>query len=476
MNKIKTDVVVIGAGSGGLVAAIGLAKVGYKVYLVEKNKIGGDCTHYGCIPSKSLLHSAREVRTFIKNINEISKEGIIPESVKNQKIEQKANQALEQTREVVKSIADEETPQWLNKNKVNFIKGKAVFKDKQALEVFNNQEKTQINFKFCIIATGSKPFIPDFLKNFEAQSYLTNETLFNLEKRPKDLIILGTGAIGIEMAEAFNNLGTKVSVLNRSQNILKSNDLELSKLLKLELEDKGIKFYFSQIEKIENKNGSFNLTLQNDLKLESKNLLVALGRFANTDLELEKAGVKYDLEGIIINQSCQTSNQRIYAIGDCCEKQKFTHLADQMAQITVLNLALKKYTKIPFNIFKYSKLIPSVVFTDSELAKAGLNENEAIQKYGQKKVRVQKFEINSSDRAKTENEKTGLLKIIALKPFGRIVGVHILAKRAGEILPEFQYYIASKKRIFTLFKIVRAYPTYTSRLSQIVLSWFSSNK
>jgi pyruvate/2-oxoglutarate dehydrogenase complex dihydrolipoamide dehydrogenase (E3) component len=472
-------VITIGAGSGGLTVAIGLAAVGYESILVERSFIGGDCTNFGCIPSKTLLHESQQFYQAHKLATQYL--GITD----GHKILQNSYKVLSKTREIRNKFRQHESIDWLEGLGIKVVKANAKFIDADNLKLENleyfskdldiDQKTPNLSFDKAIIATGSRTFIPP-IKGLENSPYLTNESIFEQPKTPKSMLVLGNGPIGIEMAESFTNLGCKVTVIGLRDEILPRSDKDLAKKLKLYLQNKGVSFESGQTTKVsfDEKTG-FTLDLKKDsqtLKLQAQQLLVATGRQPNLELNLEKAKIKYTKKGIQIDSFGKTSNPKIYAIGDCCEVPRFTHFAYHMAKKVTTNLIFQKYTKLPINISKWdTKSLPAVTYTSIELAQAGLSQNEAEEKFGKDKVKVYTYGTSDSDRAKTYDDELFEIKLITTGFWGRIVGVHILGSRSGEILPEFQQMIENKKGIRQVDNIIRSYPTFTHSLDKLSREW-----
>lgn len=444
----KFDVIIIGGGPAGLVASKILVAFGKKTAIIERAKLGGDCTHSGCVPSKTLLKSAQ---AFHESRN-ISKYGL-----SSNEISIDTSNVLNHVRSVVNEIYSHETPEIFEKAGVNIIEGTASFKNQN--EVIVN-DKTYYADKF-IIATGASAAIPK-INGIENINYLTNENLFLQEKIPESMMIIGTGAIGIEMACAFNRLGTKVTVLSRSEGILKENDKELSDILLEELKKEGINFISNiTFEKIEETDSIKSLYIKqnNEEKIITANeILLATGRAPNVDLGLENAGVDYDKRGVKVNEYLQTTASNIYSMGDVSTKYKFTHIAEQEAIVAASNVGL------PINKKMSYENIGWCVFAQPELAQIGLSAHEASKTYG-KEVQTYKFEYKNSDRGYTDIDKIGLIKVSVLGS-GKIVGASILGSRAGELIHQLQLAKTFNISFDKLSKIVYLYPTYADIIKQ----------
>jgi pyruvate/2-oxoglutarate dehydrogenase complex dihydrolipoamide dehydrogenase (E3) component len=455
MNNHK-EAVVIGTGSGGLTVAVGLAKLGYKTTVIEKGYIGGDCTNFGCVPSKALLHRAHEI-------------GLL----RKYGLHSSQYNALEETRENREEFRHHESEEWLTSMGIELIQGYARFENNKTISIYDNDTIQQtISFDVCTIATGSRPVIPA-IEGLESVSYLTNETIFELKKPPSSMIIIGAGPIGIEMADAFNNLGTKVTVINRGSQILSRSDSEIAEMARIVLQNEGIEFK-QNATNVEKKGSSVAVTLKDGSVLTADTLLVAVGRQPNINLDLDKARINHTDKGITVNKNLTTNVSNIFAVGDCCNVPRFTHMAGYMGRTLVTNLAIKKYLKLPLYPFKYnSDTIPAVTFSNPEIAEAGLTEAAAVTKYGKNNVRVYRLDLTKEDRLLTQHHERGLIKLVTVGPFAQIKGVHIISKRAGEILPEFQLMMAKGMRIKDLGQFIRAYPTYLTRVDHLKLEWLT---
>ena len=440
----KFDVIIIGGGPAGLVASKLLVAFGKKTAIVEKAKLGGDCTHAGCVPSKTLLKSA----SAYYNAKNLHKYGL-----KSNPLEIDTSNVLLHVRNVVDEIYAHETPEVFEKAGVHIIEGDAKFSSENEIVV---NEKTYYADKF-IIATGSYPSLPN-IKGIEDIDYLTNENVFLQDSIPYSLIVIGTGAIGIEMATAFNRLGSKVTLVSRGKGILKQNDEELSDTLLTQLQKEGIEFINNaSFEKLTQTDGKISLHVNKKI-ITAQKILFATGRLANVNLNLESTDVLYDKHSIQVNEYLQTSSPNIYAIGDVSTKYKFTHIAEQNAIIVASNIGLPIKKKVSYEHIGWC------IYSEPELAQIGLNEKEAKQKYGEK-VKIYKMEYKNTDRGYTDIEKVGIIKVCVLTN-GKIVGASILGSRAGELIHQLQFAKSFNISFDKLSKMVYIYPTFADLIKQ----------
>jgi pyruvate/2-oxoglutarate dehydrogenase complex dihydrolipoamide dehydrogenase (E3) component len=454
MTIIKKDLCIIGAGSAGLSLAAVSVQMGLSVALIEKDKMGGECLHTGCIPSKSLLASAKAAH-FIKNISSLGITTNQP-SLDFKKVH-------EHLQNVIKKIAPHDSIKRFESLGVQVIKGTASFISLDAVKVNDDVIKA----KRFVIATGSIPLIPP-LSGLESCPYLTNETLFHLKKCPQHLLIIGGGPIGVEMAQAFCRLGAKVSLI-QSRWILPHDDAESTRALKRSLENEGVKIYeLSKIISVKKEKNSITLTLQQNKKttiLKGSHLLVAAGRKPNLHhLDLEKAGVSWTSKGISVNQSLRTTNPRIYAIGDVLEAPHFTHVSNYHAGIVLKNILFKWPFKVDY------RALPWVTYTDPELAHVGLTEQQADEK--KIKINTLKGFFKGNDRAQTEENTQGFIKIIVSKK-GQILGVTILGPHAGELISLWGLAIQKNLKINAIAELIVPYPTFSELSKRTAGNFFT---
>ena len=444
MQTMFYDVIVIGAGSGGLTSAVGLARVGKKVLLVEREHLGGECTNSGCIPSKALLHYARSYHEAIQVAGQ------------TETSETYRQQAFGYVRGKVAEILAEETPEHFTKLGITVVMGEAVFSGKNTLTVHGET----YTFKKAIIATGSSPRTTD-IPGLISDKILTNQNLFNLEVIPKDLLIIGGGPIGLEMGQAFAYLGTKVTIIENGDRFARLEDPAISPIIKKACTDLGITIYTSAgVEKVDGTVATIVIKNADGVieKTESvafDYVLQAIGRVPNVPAGLATAGVVFDQNGITVNKNWQTSTRHIYALGDVAARLKFTHVADDTARAVITHIA-------SFGLLSpKEKPVPKVTFTTPEIAQVGLSEAEAIVSFGAESIHRIEVPGRAVDRARTDDDTTGLLIVIASRLSGRILGAHMIGPRAGEIISTVTLAMTHNISLYRLRSTIFAYPTYS---------------
>lgn len=442
------DLVVIGGGAAGLVAATGSAALGAKTALIEKNKLGGDCTWYGCIPSKALL-KASWAYALTKRISDFGIT-VLQESKYD------TGRVMSHVRDVIKKISTHHPAEVFEQRGIKVFFNAPQFIDNHTIEI-NGAPLTAKRF---IISAGSHPFVPP-IEGLKDVDYLTNENIFDLETLPKSLIVLGGGPIGIELSQALSRLGVEVSIVEMIDRILFREDKEVADILTSVLIKEGIKVYAGkEAIKFSEEDRLIAVTLEDKNKnrsvLKAEQVLVAVGRAPNVQgLNLEKAGVKFSIKGIEVDRTLKTSANNIYACGDVVGPYQFSHMAEYQAVIAVGN-ALS-----PFKRAVNYDTVPWCTFTDPELAHVGLTEEEARAKY--KDIKVYRAQYSGNDRAVTDHKETGLVKVIADKK-GNIIGAHVVGASAGEIIHEFVLAKSAHLKINKLSLAIHIYPT----LAQLV--------
>ncbi|RMD94085.1 MAG: dihydrolipoyl dehydrogenase [Calditrichaeota bacterium] len=461
--KYDYDMVVIGGGAAGLTSAGVSVSLGAKTALVEAKKLGGDCTWYGCIPSKTLLKAA-QVAHYFKTAHRYG--------LKSVNYTFNFAEVMAHVRRIQQQVyEDADAPEIYENLGVEVITARAAFIDPHTVELqASDGNQRQITSRYFIIATGSAPVVPP-IPGLDQIRYLTNESIFSLTDLPQTLLVIGAGPIGLEVAQAFQRLGAQVVVVDIADGILLNDDRELADLLKIQLEAEGIQFFTStQVERVENVQGKIRLFARQlseakTLTLEGDAVLLSVGRKPNVEgLNLEAAGVKYNKSGIAVNESCRTNVKHIYACGDVTGRFQFTHFAEHMAKVAVSNALLHFPMKLD------NRHITWCTYTDPELAHVGLTEKQ-LQEKGVK-YEIYRFPFSKIDRAITDNETVGWVKVFARKLTGKIYGVNILGGHAGEMIGE---YALAMRHGITLKKIsdtIHPYPTYVLGNRRAADQWY----
>jgi pyruvate/2-oxoglutarate dehydrogenase complex dihydrolipoamide dehydrogenase (E3) component len=439
----KYDLIVIGAGAGGLSAAYTAKGFGKKVLLIEKEKPGGECTWSGCVPSKGLINLAKEIHHVKKWVPDY---------------EVDTAEILKRVRDIVQNVYSEETPEKLQSDGIEYLNGAAKFISESTVEV----KGEKISANKIIISTGSSPFVPP-IEGINDIEYLTNENLFYQEKLPKSILILGGGAIGVEMAQSLNRLGVEVSLVEMMDSILFREEQDLVKMLKDKLEKEGVNFFEKhKAVKTEKTNIGVTLTIEkngNKSQLSAESILVAVGRKANiSNLGLEKVGIKTNQKGIEVNNKLETSLKNVYAVGDVAGPYQFSHMANVQGILAAKNAILPINFKINYTHVAWC------TFSDPELARAGMSEEEARKTHNV--VRVYEHSYEHLDRAKTKAGSIGKVKLILDKK-GKVLGASVLGDRAGEIISEIQVIKTLGLNFAKLTNVIHPYPTYSEILNKI---------
>lgn len=456
--RISADVAIIGAGSAGLVAASGAAQLGLKVVLFEKGEMGGDCLNYGCVPSKALIaaggaaQSARNAHRFGVHASALSIDW---------------REVAAHVRGVIRSIAPVDSQERFESMGVTVIREAARFADPRTLV----SETAEVRARKFVIATGARAFIPP-VPGLSDVDYLTNETIFGLNDRPQRLLILGGGAIGVELGQAFRRLGAEVIIVEAKE-ILASADADARAVLRERLELEGVMLRenatVARVERAED--GGAVVVIEGASGQETiaaTHLLVATGRRPVVDgLDLDKANIAYDARGVRTDIRLRTSNPRVWAIGDVAGREQFTHAAGFHGGLFVRN-ALFRLSRGRAD----SMPIPRVVYAEPELAEVGLNEADARAQYGAR-VRALRWSLEENDRATAEREQEGFAKIV-VAPGGRVVGGAIVGEGAGDLIAIIQFAIANGLKIGSLAaRFLPAYPTRSEVVKRAAGQYFA---
>lgn len=451
------DLVVIGAGTAGLVVAAGAAGLGLglKVALIEKHLMGGDCLNVGCVPSKCVIRSSRVVAD-LRNATQFGIHSA-------EQIEVDFAAVMARMRRLRAGISHHDSADRFQKLGIDVFLGAGQFLDSGTIAVGD----AKLRFKKAVLATGARVTRPA-VEGLAEAGYLTNETVFSLTDRPQRLAVIGAGPIGCELAQAFQRLGSQVVVLHKNHHILDQEDGDAAAIVQQVFLKEGIQLILDcQLQRVEKTaNGKVLHFTSNGTanQVTVDEILVGAGRTPNVEgLNLEAVGVKYDdRTGVIVNDYLQTSNPKIYAAGDICMNWKFTHAADAAARIVIKNALFS-----PFSLgrSKLSSLImPWTTYTAPEIAHVGLYEHEAKAKGLE--VNTIKIPFDTVDRAITDGEEEGFVKILHRKGSDEILGATIVAHHAGEMISEVTLAIVHKIGLSKLSSVIHPYPTQAEAIKK----------
>ncbi len=454
------DIIVIGGGAAGLTSAGMAANFGMKTLMVEVDRLGGDCTWHGCIPSKALLHIAADVHRGKTSLGYAHQNNGLTVDF------QKVIAEVHRIREFVYDEADR--PDIYQSMGVEVAFGRAAFTDAHTITISGDDTLRTVTSRFFVVATGSKPAIPPIV-GLDSVPYLTNESLFELAELPESLVILGGGPIGCEMAQAFARLGSKVTVIDQADRILPRDDPKSASVLFNALKAEGIEFHLgSTVEEVSRVDGGIICDVKTPLgaiTLRSSHFLVAAGRQPNTaNLAIETAGVILDKRAITVDQRCRTNVRHIFAAGDVAGRQAFTHMAEHMAKTAITNIALK----IPKGM--ETNTIPWVTFTDPEVGSVGKSELE-LKERGVR-FDVYEFPYSKVDRALAEGGMPGLIRVFARSRDGKIYGASVVGKGAGEMLGELAVAMRNGVSLRKIADTIHAYPTYGLGVRRAADQWY----
>ncbi|MCA0983953.1 NAD(P)/FAD-dependent oxidoreductase [Halobacillus yeomjeoni] len=445
--NFEYQLAVIGGGSGGLTVAAGAASFGADVALIErKPELGGDCLHYGCMPSKALIQAAKEVH----QADQVSQ---LPENERDRLFEN----AMNRVSEAVQDVQNHDSKERFIELGIDIYEAEASFVDAHTLQV--GQET--ITAKRFVIATGSSPMIPP-INGVDQVDYLTNETIFDMRKRPESMVVIGGGIIGLELSQAMARLGVEVTVVEGSDHVLSKEDEEVSQMLEKIVSNELNLLTGSRVEQVEASGRGVAVTYSKDGEvntIEAEKILIATGRKSNIgSLGLDRIGVKTSNGKIDVDASLRTNLRHIYAVGDCNGSMPFTHVAGMEGKVTISNAVFGLSRKV-----SYEK-VPWVVYTAPEIYHLGLTEKEAKQRYGDQLLTF-KTKLADNDRFMAERNTEGIVKIMTTNR-GRIVGAHAIGEGAGEWMQEVGTIQALNKKFQSLSNIVHPYPARNNIVSQ----------
>jgi len=439
------DLVIIGGGSAGLTAADFALQFGARVAIVEANRIGGDCTWTGCVPSKTLLKAARVAH----QMRTADRYGLNPV---DPQIDLKA--IMGHVRSVIQGIYNQESPESLRAKGIDVFLGAARFLDTDTLVA----GQTTLKARNFLIATGAHPFIPP-IDGIESVNYWTYEDIWEMDRLPQHLMILGAGPVGCEMAQAFRRLGAEVTLFERLDRVLPVGDVDASSVLSQVFMDEGVNLHCGvNIERAWQKDDGIHLSA-GEHEFVGDRLLVAVGRRPNvTGLDLENADVAYSEAGIQVDNHLRTTQRHIYAAGDCTGGPQFTHYAGWQAAMAARNALL------PGVSTGVADHVPWAMFTNPEIAQAGLTEAQAREQIGVD-VKIYQWPLERIDRARIEGDHAGFMKLVHKKD-GTLLGVTIVAGQAGEMIHEWIVALERGLKVGDLSNALHIYPTYSTASMQ----------
>ncbi len=436
----------------------GLHNLAPGVALIEKKKLGGDCLYYGCVPTKALIQSAK-ITSLMKRSKEFG--------LNDTNISFDFKNIMNHMREVIAKVGVHDDPKRFEDMGVKVFFGDGKFIDSNTFMV---GEHTITSRKF-VISTGSRAVaIP--IKGLETIKYLTSESALELDYLPKSMVILGAGPIGLEFAQVFARLGTKVTIVEKMGQVLPREDKEIADTLESILKGEGIEIHTCvDVEHVKQSGDLKGIDVVAKCSGQQKtfqadDFMIAIGRAPNLEgLNLETAGVKVEKRAIVVNSSMRTTAKNIWACGDVTGQYLFTHVAEYQAGLVVAN-ALIPFLKRKANY----RVVPWVTYTDPELGRVGLTEDEARQKY--RDVKVYRYDVKDLDRAVIEGEDRGMIKIVCTKK-GQILGAHALAPRGGEILHEFVLAMQNNLGVKSITNTIHVYPTLAQAVRRTTNKYYA---
>ena len=461
----RYNIVVIGAGTAGLITAVIAASLGAKVALIEKHLMGGDCLNVGCVPSKGVIRAARAWA----DVRQAAEFGLhIPAGVKYD-----FGAAMARMRKLRARISHNDSAHRYTKLGVDVFIGSGRFTGSGTIHVKGPAGNRTLSFARAAICTGARAAAPP-TPGLEETGYLTNETIFSLTELPLRLAVIGAGPIGCEMAQSFARFGSRVQLFERMGHILPREDADAAEIVQAQMKKDGVEFLFnSMVTRVERRGAEkvIHYDLQgmtNELVVDD--ILVGIGRAPNVDgLGLELVGVEYDQRtGVKVDVGLQTTNPVIYAAGDICSPFKFTHTADAMAQIVIQNALFPH----PFGLGRASTdslIIPWATFTEPEIAHVGLYEKDAKDKGME--VETYTFALDEVDRAILDGEDDGFARIHIQKGTDKIVGATIVAAHAGEMINEFSVLMKAGLGAKIIAGTIHPYPTQAEVNKKVVNLW-----
>jgi len=436
--KDRKDLVILGGGPGGLVVASVAAQLGLRVTLIEKSaRLGGDCLHTGCVPSKTLIHMARTAHMARCG----ARTGLLTEMPGID-----FSKAIDEVNRVIEKIQQHDDPERFRSYGCEVRFGSARFTSPHEVTV----DGEVLSSRRFVIATGSMPAIPP-IPLLEQTGFDTSETIFKRRTLPDHLAVIGCGPVGVELAQAFSRLGSQVTLIEAADRLLLHEDEQTSSLLQHALEGEGIRIITAaQVAGVRREGDARQIALADGRTVECERILIATGRRPVVHgLGLEEAGVEFGKQGIGIDRRLRTSQKHIYAIGDVCGPYQFTHMAEYQAGVALANIVFRTPKKTDYRV------VPRVVYTDPEVASVGLTEVEAKAKGI--RYDVAEFPVAEIDRAITDGHDEGAARLLISK--GRIAGASLVGPQAGELIHELALAMQVNAKVKDIAAMVHAYPT-----------------
>ena len=448
----KYNLVVLGAGTAGLVTAAGAAGLGAKVALVERHLLGGDCLNVGCVPSKAIIRSAEAAAA----VREAGQFGITGCS----ELDIDFAAVMERMRRLRSQISEHDSAARFRDLGVDVFLGSARFTGPDTVEV----DGKKLRFAKAVITTGARAVVPP-VAGLTDTGFLTNETVFSLTERPQRLVVFGAGPIGCELAQAFRRLGSEVTIIQRAAQLLANEDPDAVEIITKSFARDGITIKLNTEVKRVSRNQQEKLVHiagpDGEQTIPADQILIGAGRAPNVeDLNLETVGVQYDLhQGVKVDDNLRTTNKRIFAAGDVCLKYKFTHTADATARIVIQNALFwgrKKYSAL---------IIPWCTYTDPAIAHVGMYEKDAREKGIEVETFLRRF--TEVDRAVTDSEENGLIKIHTKKGADTILGATIVARSASNMISEITLAMVHNIGLGKIASVIHPYPTQSEAIKQL---------
>ena len=455
-QTLKADLVVIGAGSGGLSVAAGAAQLGLKVVLFEKGEMGGDCLNYGCVPSKALIAAADKAHQARSPALGVASAEVTVDFAA----------VMAHVHRTIATIAPVDSQERFEGLGVQVVRAAARFVDGRTVVGGD----VRVKARKIVIATGSRAVVPP-IPGLEATPYLTNETVFELTERPRRLIVLGGGPIGVELGQAFRRLGSEVVIVEAAA-ILGREDPQAAKVVLDQLGADGVELCAgTRAVRVDTGGSDSDIVLtvegpDGESRIEGSHLLVAVGRAPSiAGLDLDKAGIEYDARGIRTDRSLRSTNRRVFAVGDVAGRGQFTHLAGAHASLFVRRAIFAA----PVNADTLA--VPRVTYCDPELAAIGLGATEAVEAHGDD-VRIVVFHFEENDRAQAEGDTRGFGKLITTRK-GKVLGVTLVGRHAGDQILLWALVLSSRLKLSALTSMIAPYPTRSEIGKRLAGMWYT---